>query len=180
VRRAAFQPTFSEDASNPKFRPSIDLLMTKLRGLSPLQNKPEAVELVVEDLLHHYFLREKKRPDNLWHVAAHAVYMWQMAMGLPRGDQLNTVMADEEPQPLPLSTSPEAPDLSDSQLKLGSKWLLASHYPMLEDRDTGRVTCYCEKEFDGVPAWAHHVRSRLWKYIREDFPNREEMTMETQ
>lgn len=71
---------FVEDNPNPKFRPSVDKLTAKLREFSFLKGHPEAVEFIVNDLVHHYFVREAQRPAYLWHVISHAMFEFERLM----------------------------------------------------------------------------------------------------
>lgn len=80
----------SESNSDPRRRPSVDLLITKLRNLSTLKGHPDAVLLVIRDLVHEFYVAEAKRPAHLWHLIDYNMYVFLGLMGggiVTRNDQ---------------------------------------------------------------------------------------------
>jgi len=69
-----------EDHPNPAFRPSIDKLSSKLRGLSSLKGHPDAVVFIVDGLIDWFLIREEKRPGHLWKVASRTMDRFRMVM----------------------------------------------------------------------------------------------------
>jgi hypothetical protein len=85
----------SELNPDPKMRPSVDALQSKLKQMSMLQNKPEAVTLVIGDLAYHYLYREQPRPAHLWSLMTRMMNLWQMATQstLPNDTNINMLVA---------------------------------------------------------------------------------------
>lgn len=73
---------FRSDNPNPKFRPKVDRLVSQLRTHSSLVGHPEAVEFVIDDLLHYHFLRENKQPARLWRLMLLTKSYWERALGI--------------------------------------------------------------------------------------------------
>lgn len=74
-------PPMSETDSDPRRRPSVDLLIHKLRGLKTLKNHPDAVQLILADLVYQFFVNEEKRPAHLWAHINHSMYSFLGLMG---------------------------------------------------------------------------------------------------
>ena len=84
---------------NPRMRPAVDALMSKMRAISILQDHPENVEAVINDMVHWYFMKEEKRPWYLFQLMMKINYLWGMALGYERPQdklQLGFVLNTEE------------------------------------------------------------------------------------
>ena len=69
---------------NPRMRPAVDALMSKMRNLSVLQNDPAVVEALINDMIHWYFVHEEKRPWYLFQLMMKTNYRWGMVLGYDR------------------------------------------------------------------------------------------------
>lgn len=84
---------YRNDNPNPRQRPGVDQLISKLRGLSSLQD-PAAVEIVVDDLIHHNFIFKAPHPNNLWNILIRVHSYWLESLGFPaRSDERMQISA---------------------------------------------------------------------------------------
>lgn len=71
----------SESDGDPSRRPSVDLLLHKLKNLKTLKGHPDAVLFIIRNLVHKFFIEEEKRPAHLWTLINYDMYAFQGLMG---------------------------------------------------------------------------------------------------
>jgi len=176
-----------EDHLNPAMRPSMDLLLSKLRKLSSLVGKPDAVLWIVDQLLYQFFVREEQRPAHLWAHITKQMHRFEYMMGghLTPRDQaemefiwgppvLETAGGDSPQSPktekgsiLVLGKSdqesPKLIDLNDPFYKRGLEAVLLKHQFSSEWE-----SCMCRRPMKDDEAWATHIRLRVWRYLKGD------------
>lgn len=171
------EPLFYEAAPDPRNRPSVDMLITKLRKMSNLQNKPEAVQLVIDDMMHHYFIDEEPRPARLWQLAISAMYKFMMITGQSFPNREHLVAGGVEPEQLggiagnefgdsPAADTAAKPsvDLDDEELKKGVAHVIMQHRYLYTSNE-----CSCGRPYPTHAEWAKHVRIRIWRYLQDEF-----------
>ena len=160
---------YSERATDLRQRPSVDMLVTKMRKLSNLQNNPDVVRYLIDDLLHHYFMVEKKRPASLFQVCMSAMYKFQLVTG-GKFEDYDTAMLPPEEAPSPSAISSEtsggeAPQpMGDSFTKKGVEEIIANHVY----RYDGNI-CNCGRPYPTHKEWATHLRIRVQRYLENEF-----------
>lgn len=92
----------SELNPDPKMRPSVDALQHKLKNMSMLKNKPEAVTLVIGDLAYQFLYREQPRPAHLWELMTRMMNLWQMATKVGSPNEKNIAMLVAADQDVPV------------------------------------------------------------------------------
>lgn len=70
-----------EKHGNPRMRPSVDMLISKMRKMSMLQDKPDAVLEVIHDMMYTYFVKRQQRPWELHRLTGMALLELQMLIG---------------------------------------------------------------------------------------------------
>ncbi len=70
-----------EDHPDPRMRPSVDRLLSKLRNLSQLKDHPDVAEFVLGDLTYRFFVFEQARPQALFRMLMRMENQWRIALG---------------------------------------------------------------------------------------------------
>lgn len=258
---------FTEDNPNPKMRPALDKLISKLHTLSFLQNRPESVVYLIKDLAHYYLVREAKRPEYLWAVVGDVMYkfhalaggwdwlgteepyttdrkgemsplkleksgvgtggneeaqlwahqttplddsaagvepsLYKLSNWLKLSEKMKAaivevwtqgyadgreneakarewvrlhVPASASAEPVDLkgrrgdSVSAEPFDYDDKRLKIGVEGVLIQH-SIRDFRADRTLLCECGREYPNRTEWAKHVRIRIWRYMKDEFPS---------
>lgn len=79
--------THREDHPDPLMRPSYGRLVTKLKNLNSLKDHPEAVERLIHDLAHKFFVAERQRPDHAFLAMRHLKDIWDLALNSPYNER---------------------------------------------------------------------------------------------
>lgn len=177
------EPIWYEAAPDPRNRPSVDMLITKLRKMSNLQNKPEAVQFVINDLLDHYFVQEERRPARLWWIMESAMYKFMSITGksFPNAEMMvaggaeppdmllatpdGIVMVDHKTEDDPVDPATQRQLLlSSAETKAGVAHVIEQHVYRYASNE-----CNCGRPYPTHAEWAKHVRIRIWRYLEDEF-----------
>ena len=174
---------FSPNNPDPRMRPVYSALCYKLRQMKALDD-PSLSRLVIDDMIYHRFLFQASHPDALWYLMQQVHSYWLRSLGgrssLGEAPQIEFVQAVEnffpkiEEEPV-LNLNEDAPqnseiDWDNKDLKKLTRVAIQEHaFEEHENHRAGSLVpaCTCGKEFDLFEQWANHVRSVIWRVMRE-------------
>ena len=182
---------FVNSNPNPRMRPSVDALLTKLRTMKLLnypdtdKTDPSVIHLLADDLIHHHFVREGKIDDVFYHLQRVHRYWFAMVNEYKKsakpwdpeweGEQIpmmETIDAASTPAEPPEITAAEyrEEDFKDFLLpqRGGIEAIILKHMPEFLGKGK-EITCDCERVFYDENAWAKHLRIRIEKYLLNEF-----------
>lgn len=172
TRNEEERDAFNNDNPDPRMRPVYSALRHKLRNLSALDD-PSLSMLVIDDMIYHRFLFKEKHPDALWYLMKQVHSYWLRSLGgempVPHGEALQLSFLGQSEKGLLENLNEEVSGkvkiefLDDKELKKAVRVAVHQHYLV----DTFQLNCGCGKEFDLMEQWANHVRSVIWRVIRE-------------
>lgn len=173
---------FEEANPDPRMRPSVDALAHKLRHMTMLVDHPDAVEFIIHDMMHWFFIREEVRPTRMFNTMMHSNTLWRMALRAETEGSVNASEPAAYVEDLDLLRArgwvrdrPAEPDLSSpakpglidplelNALMLGA--IVANHKMTYTDE---YVLCGCGKHLDGAMKWARHVGIQIKRRLSEE------------
>lgn len=188
-----------EDNADPRMRPSVDHLVYQLRKHKALVNHPDAVGFVIKDLSHRFFVRDDQRPDLIWEAMRDLMFHFEHLMPPAGPDGFDwveekmdtdsnevTVLPQDHVQKFqelakdavfgltPAGDSPEVVSagrvvMFDNQfMKDGIAGVIVRHRGF--EYTYGKMRCACQKFFSSPEEWAKHVRIRIWRFFKNEFP----------
>lgn len=176
-----------EKHGDPAMRPSVEALRSKLRKMSMLQDQPDAVVFIINDMMRYYFVDQQSRPWELHRLAGIALLQLQIVLGI----RLEEEFVDDQ---LPLGLLPDNPIVADPgnglsdpdgsadsagdsppfdwndfflMHRIGAQKIIEDHVPNFIGGM--RLRCRCGRIYEDQPAWAYHARVRMWRYLMNDF-----------
>ena len=173
---------FSPNNPDPRMRPVYSALCYKLRQMKALDD-PSLSRLVIDDMIYHRFLFQASHPDALWYLMQQVHSYWLRSLGgrssLGEAPQIEFVQAVEnffpkiEEEPV-LNLNEDAPqnseiDFESKELKTAVREAIQQHawFPGFHKNGVVVPKCTCGREFDLFEQWANHVRSVIWRVMRE-------------
>jgi hypothetical protein len=173
------------------------MLRSKLRKLSILQDDPDAVRLLIDDLMYHFLVR-KPHPNALWYIQTQSHSYWLRTIGsspVEEGQQLVfssfPVLGEgdtgfQELTPQQEEAVIDAVQYSSAFKLAAEEWLrevlhgnrsgieniIISHRP--QELVHGVFKCACKRDFEHRAAWAKHLRIRIERYLLNTFAPGEE------
>jgi hypothetical protein len=177
-----------EGHPNKMMRPSTHSLLHKLRNMKMMQ-EPGMANVVIYDLAYH-FLGRHREEVLLGDITAKLMHMW---VGMVKneegqaayiyGQPENHPVLPREDAPLDFSSSPvndstagvaaggDSPwvDLASDAVKLSVKSILMVHSPG-KGSPAWMIKCECGRDFAATEEWAQHVRVRIWRVLKNEFP----------
>jgi hypothetical protein len=191
-------PQFQIRKDHPRafMRPQVQALLTKLRSMKTVQ-EPGAAEEIIYDLAWTQ-LYQKKQEVRLANIAGRLTLLWtsmrqnedlfgppepqtiEQVKLLPESVDAPAVWVGNhglaiggnvgEPMPpinyVPLaSAEPPSIDLDSKPLKLLTQNVIEDHY-----LDFPHGLCTCGRSYPTTAEWAAHVRLRIWRVLKNEFP----------
>ena len=152
-------------------RPQTQALITKLRSMKTMA-EPGTAEEVIWDIAFQQ-LYDKKQEVRLAKIASRLQSLW-VSM---RGNE--DLFGPPEPPTLEAAASlplvedaGDRPgiDLESSALKDSVRSQIMLHKLNKQITGMGTCICACGREYAGFVEWSIHVRIRIWRVMKDEFP----------
>lgn len=148
-------------------RPQTQALIDKLRKITILA-EPGTAEEVIYDIAKRQ-LYDKKQEVRLANIAQRLQHLWISMRGSE--DIYGVPEPTPEPTPAPepgLGGDRPSLDLETPELKKTIKEVIWSH--AIAGHKGLMIQCGCNREFAADEEWANHVRIRVWRALKAEFP----------
>lgn len=175
----ATRSSFTNSSTNPRMRPAVDALISKLRTLNALQ-EPQAAATVADDIIYQQLFQKGPHPELLFSLQLKLNSYWTRALtaaSMPGDRELDarerrqlesaqkSISRDDE---MEKSSLPPEESFKLTQEVARAVERIISHHeysPYLQDGVSVPI-CSCGKEFDFREEWIRHVRLNVWKVIK--------------
>jgi KaiC/GvpD/RAD55 family RecA-like ATPase len=173
---------FAEDNPNPRFKPSVQAVMNKLRQLKVFED-PHSAALIIDDLIYRHLLCKQGQPNQLYYLLMQVYSYWGRSLNLQENQKrehtqnpatrdavqeilsLGDLYSKEDP---PQEVEKPVLDLEDKELKKRARSAIEEHeYAPYMTKGINVPRCTCGREFEFREQWSNHVRSLIWKELKE-------------